>query len=152
MLVRIATVFVWSLIIGSAFAQPSKLDSEVETLRTYCKADVERLCPNVPPGGGRIKACLMQHQNEMTVGCAKALQGLKKKRYPPPRPHSEAARRDEHLAGHVVRLREAEQMNRARGLIGRARSAERDQLLHHFDSCHVEADLERTVADGDLRG
>jgi hypothetical protein len=75
-------VFVWSLMVGSAFAQPSKLDSEREALRTYCKADVERLCPNVPPGRGRIKACLMKHQNEMSVGCAKALQALKKERQP----------------------------------------------------------------------
>jgi len=80
MLVRIVTVFVWSLIVAAAFAQPSKHDPEMEALRTYCKADVERLCPGVPPGGGRIKACLMKHQNEMSVGCAKALQGLKKKR------------------------------------------------------------------------
>ena len=38
-----------------AFAQqPSQLDKEVEALRAYCKPDIERLCPNVPPGGGKI--------------------------------------------------------------------------------------------------
>ena len=62
-----------------AFAQqPSQLDKELEALRAYCKADIERLCPNVEPGGGRIKKCLMERKDEMTVGCAKALQKLKK--------------------------------------------------------------------------
>ena len=79
MSLRCATLLISSLLVVPVLAQPpSKMDSEMEALRTYCKADVERLCPDVPPGGGRIKACLMKHQNEMTVGCAKALQGLKK--------------------------------------------------------------------------
>jgi hypothetical protein len=51
---------------------------ELEVLRTYCKADIERLCPNVEPGGGRIKACLMVQKEQMLVGCAQALEKLKK--------------------------------------------------------------------------
>lgn len=51
--------------------------AEIQALRTYCKADIERLCPNVQPGGGRIKACLMANKELMTVGCAQALQKLK---------------------------------------------------------------------------
>lgn len=63
-----------------AFAQqPSAMDEEMAMLRQYCKADIDRLCHDVPPGGGKIKACLMEKQNEMSVGCAKALQKLKKK-------------------------------------------------------------------------
>ena len=62
-----------------AFAQqPSQLDQELEMLRAYCKPDIERLCPNVPPGGGRIKECLMQQKMELSVGCAEALQKLRK--------------------------------------------------------------------------
>lgn len=61
-----------------AFAQGSAADAEIEALRTYCKADIERLCPNVEPGGGQIKECLMQHKEQMSVGCAQALQKLKK--------------------------------------------------------------------------
>ena len=63
-----------------AFAQqPSQLDQELEMLRAYCKPDIERLCPNVPPGDGRIKECLMQQKMELSVGCAETLQKLKKK-------------------------------------------------------------------------
>ncbi|MGH9891133.1 MAG: cysteine rich repeat-containing protein [bacterium] len=49
----------------------------MKAIRTYCKADVERLCPNVQPGDGRIKVCLMSNKEQMSVGCAQALQKLK---------------------------------------------------------------------------
>ena len=52
--------------------------AEKQALRTYCKADVERLCANVEPGGGRIKECLMAQKDSISVGCAKALQEMKK--------------------------------------------------------------------------
>jgi hypothetical protein len=45
----------------------------------YCKADVQRLCPGVPPGGGKIKKCLKAHENEVSLGCAKELKALKGK-------------------------------------------------------------------------
>ena len=47
-----------------AFAQESKMEAELEALRAYCKPDIERLCPNVEPGGGRIKACLMAQKEK----------------------------------------------------------------------------------------
>ena len=43
----------------------------------YCKPDVERLCPGVEPGGGRIVACLKAHKMDMSVGCAMALKHMK---------------------------------------------------------------------------
>jgi hypothetical protein len=66
-----------------AFAQASKMDAELEALRAYCKSDIERLCPNVEPGGGRIKECLMAQKEQMTVGCAQALQKLQKEKKKP---------------------------------------------------------------------
>jgi cysteine rich repeat protein len=45
----------------------------------YCKADFERLCPGVQPGGGRIIACLKSHKEEISIGCGKALQAMKGK-------------------------------------------------------------------------
>jgi hypothetical protein len=57
----------------------SQMDpQEMQALRTYCMADVQRLCAGVQPGGGRIKACLMANKEQMSVGCAEALQKLKK--------------------------------------------------------------------------
>jgi hypothetical protein len=46
---------------------------------SYCKSDVARLCPGLAPGGGRLIGCLEQHENEVSVGCAKALKSLKTK-------------------------------------------------------------------------
>ena len=45
----------------------------------YCKADIGRLCAGVAPGGGRILGCLKQHENEVSIGCAKELKAIKAK-------------------------------------------------------------------------
>lgn len=41
--------------------------------REACKADFEKFCPGVEPGGGRIIECLAQHLNELTPECQKAV-------------------------------------------------------------------------------
>ena len=43
----------------------------------YCRADLQRLCQGIQPGGGRLMECLKAHENDLTVGCAKELQSLK---------------------------------------------------------------------------
>jgi hypothetical protein len=73
---RKAILLIMVSITMPAFAQG--LEAEIQALKTYCKPDIERLCPNVEPGGGRIKACLMAQKKELTVGCAEALQDLQK--------------------------------------------------------------------------
>src|SRR5215469_11415774 len=37
----------------------------------YCKEDAARICPGVEPGGGKLVGCLKQHENEVSIGCAK---------------------------------------------------------------------------------
>src|SRR5262245_6140669 len=56
------------------------LAAQAATPLALCKADAERICPGVAPGGGKIIACLKQHKEEVSVGCAKALKALKAKR------------------------------------------------------------------------
>jgi hypothetical protein len=46
---------------------------------SYCRSDVARLCPGITPGGGKLIGCLKEHENEMSIGCAKALAEIKKK-------------------------------------------------------------------------
>lgn len=60
----------------SVAGAPTPTPEEKQALRTYCLADIQRLCPEVEPGGGRIKACLMAHKEAMSLGCAQALQKL----------------------------------------------------------------------------
>ena len=53
-------------------------ESEIEALKTYCEADVERLCKGVPHEDGKLKACLVEHKEDISVGCAEALKKLKR--------------------------------------------------------------------------
>jgi hypothetical protein len=41
--------------------------------RTACASDVQKLCAGVAPGGGRIIACLKQHQADVSDGCKQAI-------------------------------------------------------------------------------
>jgi hypothetical protein len=43
----------------------------------YCKADAERLCAGIQPGGGRLAKCLKAHENEVSIGCGKEIKKLK---------------------------------------------------------------------------
>jgi len=45
-------------------APPSLAD-----LHAACDADIKKLCPGVQPGGGRILACLKQHQESVSDNC-----------------------------------------------------------------------------------
>jgi hypothetical protein len=57
----------------AAFAQ----SQQIQQIMRYCRPDAERLCPGVPPGGGRIISCLKAHKMEMSVGCAMTLRRIK---------------------------------------------------------------------------
>jgi len=41
--------------------------------RAACASDVQKLCAGVPPGGGRVLACLKQHKDEVSDGCKQAI-------------------------------------------------------------------------------
>ena len=43
----------------------------------YCKADAGRLCAGVRPGSGELKKCLKEHENEVSIRCAKELKKIK---------------------------------------------------------------------------
>jgi hypothetical protein len=34
-----------------------------------CAGDIDRLCPGVPPGQGRIKACMKAHVSQLSASC-----------------------------------------------------------------------------------
>jgi hypothetical protein len=54
----------------------STLPARAQAL-AYCKADAERLCPGVRPGGGRLVKCLKANENEVSIGCAKEIKKTK---------------------------------------------------------------------------
>ena len=38
-----------------------------------CKPDIARFCSQVPPGGGRVKACMKEHIHELSEPCKEAM-------------------------------------------------------------------------------
>jgi hypothetical protein len=42
-------------------------------VREACKADVESLCKDVQPGGGRLMKCLHEHKDAVSAGCKDAM-------------------------------------------------------------------------------
>ena len=43
-----------------------------------CAADVEKFCSKVPIGGGRIQACLNEHEKQLSPACAAAHASMQK--------------------------------------------------------------------------
>jgi hypothetical protein len=44
-----------------------------------CRADAEQLCQGIPPGGGRILACLRANQGKVSPGCKAELATVERK-------------------------------------------------------------------------
>ncbi len=44
-----------------------------------CRADVEKLCAGIPPGGGRISACLRANQAKVSPECKAELASIRRK-------------------------------------------------------------------------
>lgn len=64
-----------SAIVLAAFGLPGAhaLSPEGEAVLNACKPDIARFCGQVPPGEGRIKACMKSHLPELSEPCKEAL-------------------------------------------------------------------------------
>jgi Cysteine rich repeat len=58
---------------GGARAQDAPEGSGRGAVRAACADDFKRLCSGVTPGGGRIIACMRDHKDELSPGCAAAM-------------------------------------------------------------------------------
>jgi hypothetical protein len=68
----------FALTAGGAIADESPATSAAagqgaSALRSACAADIEKLCPGIQPGGGRIVQCLKQHKTEVSDACKEAI-------------------------------------------------------------------------------
>ena len=54
-------------------AQSPSAQAATNDVRAACAQDVQKLCANVPSGGGRIIACLKQHQDQVSDSCKQAI-------------------------------------------------------------------------------
>lgn len=48
--------------------------------REACRADVQRLCKGIEPGGGRIAKCMREHRTEISSDCRAALKAVRERR------------------------------------------------------------------------
>ena len=57
--------------LSPACRESSKARAEkAERVREECRADVEKFCKGIAPGGGRIRSCLSARQAELNPACA----------------------------------------------------------------------------------
>jgi hypothetical protein len=64
----------FALVLSVSFASSGEPSAQaVADARVACASDIQKLCAGVSPGGGRIVACLKQHQQEVSDGCRRAV-------------------------------------------------------------------------------
>ena len=64
-----------ALLLASPAAMAQSKPQEAKTIAHACGGDIDRLCPGVPPGEGRIRACMKAHVTELSAPCFDTLMG-----------------------------------------------------------------------------
>jgi hypothetical protein len=67
---------------GAPPAPPSGEGHDFAKVREACRPDVERLCKDVKPGGGRIRECLKAHAPELSDTCKAAIKEAREHHHP----------------------------------------------------------------------
>jgi hypothetical protein len=56
-----------------AQTQPQISPDQRRALASACRSDVEKLCPGIQPGGGRIAICMRGKIDQASAGCREAM-------------------------------------------------------------------------------
>ncbi len=57
----------------------AKARERVKEFAEACKADAEKSCKDIKPGGGRILRCLKQHEDTLSPACKEEMQNKRRK-------------------------------------------------------------------------
>ena len=88
----IAACSVISFIAMSAFAADAP--PPASPVGTACKQDIQALCKDIQPGGGRVKECMKAHKDQLSPGCKAAIKESRREKSeqaPPGTPPGSAA-------------------------------------------------------------
>jgi len=61
------------LLLSASGALAQEMGPAARAVLGACKPDIARFCGQVPPGQGRIKACMKQHLPELSEPCKEAM-------------------------------------------------------------------------------
>jgi hypothetical protein len=65
-------------IVVGLLAMPAA-QAQDKDMRGACRADVQKLCKDIQPGGGRVATCLKQHESELSPGCQQRMAEAREK-------------------------------------------------------------------------
>ena len=66
-------------VIAVAVAFSGVASAQSSDPRGACKADYDKFCAGIAPGGGRVVACLNDKRDQLSATCKAALDSRKKK-------------------------------------------------------------------------
>jgi hypothetical protein len=62
-----------TILLLSASGAMAQMRPGAQAVLKACKPDIARFCSQVPPGQGRIKACMKEHLPELSEPCKEGL-------------------------------------------------------------------------------
>jgi hypothetical protein len=66
-------VIIGAMALLSAPGAMAQMRQGAQAVLAACKPDIARFCSQVPPGEGRIKACMKEHLPELSEPCKEGL-------------------------------------------------------------------------------
>jgi glutamine cyclotransferase len=74
---RIVVMAMLLLVAGQAAAQVTPEQKErARAVARACRADAQKFCQGIEPGGGRLLTCLKGREADLSAGCRDALKGV----------------------------------------------------------------------------
>jgi hypothetical protein len=85
-MIKVVTAVATAIVVlaDAACAQQQPAGPSGLQIAEACGGDIDRLCPGVPPGQGRIKACMKEHASQLSAPCFDALMAAAAAKREPP--------------------------------------------------------------------